>query len=291
LGYPRKMTGPAPDTQLPPFASRPPAPCLSPYVERYLGYRMLGTEPGTHRGLPSRHPTFIVSIGRPVEVARQTDPRQAPATYGALLSGLQATPALIAHDGNQEGVAIELAPAGFRALFATPMAELWDATVPLEDVISSAGHELWERLQSADSWEARFAACDDVLARRLGDQRIERPLAGAWELLIRSGGRMPVDRVAREVGWSRQNLTRRFRAEFGLGPKLAAKVIRFDRARLMLEDPEPFDSVGAVAAACGYFDQAHLNRDFADLAGVSPGRFRAEIETVPKVQDPERAAA
>jgi len=42
-----------------------------------------------------RHLTFIDSIGPSVDVVAQTDPRQAPASYRCVLSGLQAGPALI----------------------------------------------------------------------------------------------------------------------------------------------------------------------------------------------------
>lgn len=267
------------------FASRPPAAALVPFVERYIGYRMLGFPPGIHRGLPSRHPTFIVSIGPPIEVARHTDPAQAPGRYGGVLSGFQAAPAIIRHHGDQEGVAIELSPAGFRALFAMPAAVLWNTTVDPRDVIDSAGIELWERLQGTNSWEQRFAVCDSVLSRLVSDERPDPALIRAWDLLVGAGGSLPVARLASEVGWSRQNLTRRFRSEFGFGPKLAAKVIRFERARRLIEPKAGSESIAAVAAACGYSDQAHFTRDFAELAGVTPGRFICEEEGVPKVQD------
>src|SRR4051794_20874440 len=95
------------------WVSRRPAPALAPLIEAYHGYRLLGFAPGLHRGLPSRNVTFIVSIGPAVEVVAQTDAARPPHTYRCALSGLQASPALIAHDGNQEGVAIELTPVGF----------------------------------------------------------------------------------------------------------------------------------------------------------------------------------
>jgi AraC-like DNA-binding protein len=53
----------------------------------------------------------------------------------------------------------------------------------------------------------------------------------------------------------------------------------------MLELPSR-PSIAEVAAACGYYDQPHLNRDFVELAGCPPGEWLAA--EVPSVQDGER---
>ena len=50
----------------------------------------------------------------------------------------------------------------------------------------------------------------------------------------------------------------------------------------------PFLSIAQVARACGYYDQAHLTRDFRELAGVSPARLLAS--DLPSVQDSDDAA-
>ena len=60
-----------------------PAPPLRPFVDRYIGYRQEGFAPGVHRGLPSRHLTFIVSLADPVDIAGMPDAAQAPASYQA----------------------------------------------------------------------------------------------------------------------------------------------------------------------------------------------------------------
>jgi AraC-like DNA-binding protein len=265
------------------WIARPPAPTLAPFVEGYVGYRMCGFLPAVHRGLPSRHPTFIVGIGPVIDVVAQTDPAQAPARYGCVLSGLQASTALIAHDGNQEGVAIELTPVGFRALFGMPIRALWNTSVELADVAGPAGRELWERLQApAATWSERFAVCDEVLGRLVAEPVVAPELRRAWHLLVASGGTCASGDLAYEVGWTRQHLARRFRDEFGLGPKLAGRVIRFERARRLLEAPSG-PSLAGVAASCGYYDQAHLARDVADLAGCTPSQLAAG--DVPSVQD------
>lgn len=262
---------------------RPPAPPLRPFVDGYLGYRLSGFPPGLHRGLPSRHLTFIAAIGGGIDVVAQTDPAQPPQRYGCVVSGLHASPALVAQGGDQEGVAIALTPLGCRALLGRPAAELWNRSYELADVVGAAGNELRERLQGAPSWAERFAVCDAVLGRLAGDARVAPELRVAWEGVVRSGGAVAVGALAAEVGWSRQHLARRFRGEFGLGPKLAARVVRFERARRMLQHSPPSVPVARVAAACGYYDQAHLDREFAALAGCAPSVLR--LEDVPSVQD------
>jgi AraC-like DNA-binding protein len=271
------------------YLTAAPSPLLASFIDGYVGYRLSGFPAGLHRGLPSRHMTFIVSIGPSIDVVTQTDPRQAPASYGCVLGGLQANAAVISHTGYQEGVAINLTPLGSRALFGVPARELWNTSVECADVAGSAGRELWERLQGTTGWGDRFAACDAVL-NRIADRELTvcAELRGAWQALVRTGGTHPIGGVAASVGWSRQHLARRFRHEFGFGPKLAARVVRFERARRMLHATPPFVTIAQVAAACGYYDQAHLDRDFAELAGCTPSTWLAE--ELPTFQDDVTAA-
>ena len=266
------------------WVPRRPAPALRPWVDAYVGYRIAGP-PGLHRGLPSRHLTLIVSLGEPIDVLAQTDPHQAPDRYRFVLGGLQAGPAIIATPAVQEGIAIELTPLGSRALLGMPAAELWDISVEAADVVGPAAFELWERLHHAAGWPARFAACDDVLGRLVASTDAPPPapeLSGAWQLLVGSGGTVGVAELAGEVGWSRRHLAARFTSEFGLSPKLAARVMRFERATALLRAPRR-PALAEVAAVCGYYDQPHLNRDFVELAGCPPGEWLAA--ELPSVQD------
>ena len=265
-----------------------PSPPLRSFIDRYIGYRLAGFAPGVHRGLASRHMTFIASIGPSIDVVAQTDQKQMPASYRCVLSGLQANSALISHNGHQEGVAIELTPLGSRSLFGMPARALWNASVELADVAGAAGHELWERLQGLDGWADRFVACDDVLTRLADTDIVVAPeLRHAWSALLGSGGTASIGALAGGVGWSRQHFTRRFGDEFGLPPKLAARVVRLERARQMLQSTPSFVTIAQVAAACGYYDQAHLNRDFAELVGCSPTTWLAE--DLPSFQDEDLA--
>lgn len=263
---------------------RAPAAPLRDLIDGYVGYRIVGQPPGLHRGLPSRHMTFIISIGGPIDVVHQTSPLQSPEQYRVVVSGLQATAAMIAHDGTQEGIVVELSPLGSAVLLRMPAGELWDLSVEASTVLGGAGDELWERVQLAGSWAERFQACDDVLVGRLRESYTTDAVAGAWRAIVASGGAVGVADLAERAGYSRQHLATMFRRELGLGPKLASRVVRFDRAaRMFRSATTPSLSLADVAAACGYADQAHLCRDVADLAGCTPGDLL--VGDIPIVQD------
>jgi transcriptional regulator GlxA family with amidase domain len=80
--------------------------------------------------------------------------------------------------------------------------------------------------------------------------------------------------MAKELGWSHRRLIARFRDQIGLTPKLLARIIRFDHAVTALR-ASPVRGLAELAFECGYADQAHLNREFRELAGTSPTEFRA----------------
>lgn len=272
-----------------------PAPPLRPYVPWYTGYREAGIPPGRHRGLPSPYLTVIVTLHDPLVVARHPDPRCAPGQYDTLVGGLHLAPALITHEGRQSGIQLAASPLGARALLGVPAAELAGADLAADEVLGPFAVELRERVLAADGWRGRFEVLDAMLLRRIraAADRAPRPeVVHAWDRLLMSAGTARVSTVAADVGWSERYLTRQFGAEIGLSPKAVARVVRFDRTRRLLqrrlpnwgsrswpgpyEDPSDAANLAAVAAACGYYDQAHLAREFGELAGCPPSRWLDE---------------
>lgn len=262
-----------------------PAPPLQPYVSEYAGYRQAGLPPGRHRGLPSPWLTLIFTLDEPLTLAGHPDPGQAPGTYETLIGGLHTRPALIDHQGRQSGIQIGLHPLGARALLGLPAGELASLDLPAEAVLGRCGADLGERLRTARGWPERFGLLDAALLRRLSREPggpgpgPSPEVVRAWQLLARSRGAAPVATLAEDVGWSARHLTARFRQETGLTPKAAARVIRFDHARRLFGAEARTGRpplLADLAVRCGYFDQAHLAREFRSLAGCPPSQWLAE---------------
>jgi AraC-like DNA-binding protein len=260
--------------------SRAPSAPLAGAFDAYVGYLESGSSPGLHRGLPSATLTLIVTIDDPCHVVAQPGTSEAPGRFRTVVGGLHTTPALIAHQGFQQGVQLGLSPLASRALLGMPAGALPTGAVELDDVVGRAGSELWERVAEESTWEARFAVLDAELSARAvagadgRHGRVAPELAWAWERLRRSGGTITVNELSRDIGWSRRHLAATFRREFGLTPKMTARVMRFSRARHLL--PARRGDQATVAAECGYADQAHMIRDFHEFCGCAPGQWLAE---------------
>jgi AraC-like DNA-binding protein len=254
-----------------------PAEPLRPYVAWYAGYRQRGVPPARHRGLPSPFLTFIVTLDEPLVILAHPDPKQQPGHFLTLLGGLHSAPALIAHEGAWSGIQVALRPLGTRALLGLPAGELAEVDVPAEAVLSDLGAELRARILAAAGWSERFAVLDEILLRRMNVADVAPEVGWAWRQLLTSGGAILVSDLAEQTGWSGRYLARRFREEIGLTPKAAARVIRFHRARHLLAHQAggPY-RLADLAATCGYFDQAHLAREFNALAGCPPSQWLAE---------------
>ena len=268
-----------------------PAAALRGLVAWYSGYRQEGLPPARHRGLPSPYLTVIITLDDPLTVARHPDPADPPGDYLTLAGGLHTTPAVITHPGRQSGIQLALSPLGARALLGRPAGELAGIDVDGSEVLGAAARELHERLREAPGWPARFALLDQILLARADlDQQVAPDIAEAWRLLTRSGGTVRAGELARRVGWSPRYLQRRLLAETGLTAKAAARVTRFDRARRALER-QPGLPLASLAADFGYYDQAHLAREFRELAGCPPSAWLAEefrnVQSSPAPQDGE----
>nr|WP_300499180.1 AraC family transcriptional regulator [uncultured Rhodococcus sp.] len=243
---------------------------LRRFVSSYEGYRLSGFEAGTHIGMPGPLLTVIVAIDSTLDIS--DSPRQGACSFETLASGISAAPVTIVHDGSQHGIQLSLTPAGARALFRLPTAALGDWMVDLSEVLPDT-RELTDRIAAEPSWEGRFEILDDILCRSLIEPELDPTLTAAWRQLVLSGGSVRVDQVARDIGWSRRHLINRFSAEFGVTPKESDRIARFHRSHQMLRRPAA-PLLADVAAQCGYYDQAHMAREWRELAGSSPTQWR-----------------
>ena len=96
---------------------------------------------------------------------------------------------------------------------------------------------------------------------------------------------MDIAALSRELGYSHKHLVSLFRDQIGLSPKLAARLLRFDRlVRELRLGPRPW---AKLAYELGFSDQAHLAREVRRFAGLTPSALLDHLGQ-PVTRDLER---
>ncbi len=192
-----------------------------------------------------------------------------------LFAGPATAPVRLAPGGRIDVIGVRL-EAGLAARFLdVAPATLVDRIPALAEVAPELARGLGEELDEPRAGESWTAALDRRLVPLLADapRAAERVLDAAVAHVRARAGRVSVAELARAANLSTRQLERRFRARVGLGPKTFARLVRFQRALALLRTSGA--RLAEVAAQAGYYDQAHLVRDFRQFAGASPSRYLA----------------
>jgi AraC-like DNA-binding protein len=237
---------------------------------RCIGFSTHVPTPVRRRELPSPYLTLIVGVGDPLLLVGPGEAGTRRVT--SFVSGLQNESAVTERHGLQRGVHIELPPLAAYTLLGAPISDLTDQLVDLPSVLGKETTHLVEAVAAARNWPDAFGELRAALVGRMA--RGPRPapaVAWVWQQLRATRGSARIDELVRQTGVSHRHLAARFREQVGMTPKAFARVLRFEHSLTLLRRGGP--SLASVAAAAGYYDQSHLNRDFRAMAASSPRTF------------------
>ncbi|MEV6113047.1 helix-turn-helix domain-containing protein [Streptomyces sp. NPDC052109] len=175
--------------------------------------------------------------------------------------------------GDISCVELRLAPGTVRPLLGVPAAHLVGRTVSLDGLPARAARRLARELRWLDPQEAlpRIAeVLPGLLSEAVDPARAALLRAGVASLSVRMD-RAPaqVRDVARELSVSERQLRNLFADGVGVSPKHFARIERI-RTVVTRAGSAPWAD---LAAATGYFDQAHMTSDFRALMGVPPKSY------------------
>ncbi|MFC3964655.1 helix-turn-helix domain-containing protein [Nocardia jiangsuensis] len=251
----------------------PPHPALAGLVGAYAEFSERAGGPVVRYEPANAGAVLVVEFADPLVVADAAEPAVSR-TWRAFAAGPSLGPTRTEHAGVQHCVEVRLTPLGLYRVVGD-VSELADRTVGPAELFGRDGRELPERMVAQRDSASRFALLDALFGRATADGPEPDPeVVYTWHTLQRSGGTAGIGEIRAEIGWSRARLARRFRAQIGLTPKAAARVIRFGRAAALLRAPDP-QPLAAIAFSCGYADQAHFTRDFREFAGRPPSTWAA----------------
>ena len=236
-----------------------PSQDLADFVEHYWWVRWDVPEPYVSEVLsyPSVHVVYEGDEARVVGVVRGRFTRRL--------------------EGQGEVFGIKFHPGMFRAFSAEPAFRLTNRTRPLGGELGTSGRALTSRLKQASAASERVSLAEAALRETEPERSPNALLARDIVTRVRRDPALQsVASVASAAGMSERALQRLLREYVGVSPKWVVRRFRLQEAaeRLVAGDA----TVAAVAAALGYFDQAHFVRDFKGVVGRTPIDYVRETQ-------------
>lgn len=227
----------------------------------------------TGRVLPRGNAHLMFNLGAPQYLVDPLGVRAAVEYRRSWISGQQSGPLDVANGGATSIIGVRFRPLGAWHVLGIPQHELAGQVVDLDAFFGEAIHAVHQRLLEADSVFARFA-CFEAWLLQEARRRASPHFAMRWAVdrLVASRGALPIGQLSAELGYSRKHVAQLFQREVGLTPKAFARVQRFAGALARLRESRVV-RWDEFALDCGYYDQAHLIREFRACAGHAPAGF------------------
>ncbi|OAX50495.1 helix-turn-helix domain-containing protein [Paenibacillus sp. AD87] len=162
-------------------------------------------------------------------------------------------------------------PGGAYVFHGLPLEGFTDMRIPLEECWPVRLNELQERIAGTRIFEERVQVMNAYLSPlSVQTNTYENDLMkNALHRIFIDGGRMSVSELAMREVVSERQLHRKFAEWIGISPKRFSEVVRFHRVLGSIHQGHTADGV-ALALNHGFFDQAHLIRQFRKFYGETP---------------------
>jgi AraC-like DNA-binding protein len=223
------------------------------------------------RILPSGQSQLLINLGPPQYRIEAGPPEVRVPFVDVWYSGLHQGPIDTEAPHGNALLGVAFTARGTFPWLGERMDSLSDRIIALADAIGDGALKLRERLLNTPSLEARFKCVERWLISRLKPRTIVHPaVRWAVDRIAATGGRMSIEDLATQTGFTRKHLGNLFQQQVGVSPKSLARIHRFRDALALLNRGDGQVPWAELAEVCGYYDQSHLINEFRRFTGLSP---------------------
>lgn len=149
--------------------------------------------------------------------------------------------------------------------------EIVNTRIPMESL--PGGVELTQKIACAHDFREQV----DLLQDYSGDDWQSHDLLQQLIAIVDdSNGNIRVGEIEEQTLYTTRYINKVFNDNLGLSPKTYARHIRFQKLIVIMNNtPANADCPGLskLAAEMGYYDQSHFNKEFRELASITPGEY------------------
>jgi AraC-like DNA-binding protein len=157
-------------------------------------------------------------------------------------------------------------PDAFHRLFNIPADELKDKILPLTDISGN----LCKSVFSTPSINKKIAIAETFFNKL--SPTTDPLITASIDYIIKQQGQVTIDQLTSLTGLHPRQLERKFITTIGLSPKKFSGITRMNLFLKQLRLQKL--SLTQCAYESGYYDQAHLIREFRHITGLTPSQYQ-----------------
>lgn len=173
-----------------------------------------------------------------------------------------------------EVIGVRFKPGSFMPISNIPITELKNATASANDIDLGINTAIIEQLAEMDSAELKIGLVEAIFKDRFvwSNDKVDPIISSVCNVISGSFKTLNLVQIASDHCISLRQLERRFKAAVGVTMKEYHSVVRFNKTVASIEK-SPNSSLLHIAFDNGYFDHAHLTKDFHRIAGINPSEL------------------
>jgi len=251
---------------------RPTGP-LADFVDCIWIWQSASTSEPKERVIPSGTLAIVINLDvKRMRIYDRNDPERFDSYPGITIAGAHSRYFVIQTSPDSSVMGVHFKPGGAFPFLGVGAGELEDAHTGLDALWGSRAQRLHDRLLEARGHAERIRLLETFLLESAVRALVRRPDVALALAAMDDPRLVSVAELRARTGLSAKRLIALFRDEVGLGPKTFWRIRRFQAALRGIERARA-PRGAELAADLGYFDQAHMIRDFRTFAGLSPREY------------------
>jgi AraC-like DNA-binding protein len=254
-----------------------PSVALRPYVHHYWIMKTNDMSL-SHIIMPVGNPKLIFHRKRPFDINGVANVKLKASIIGPYDKAIR-----INTSEDLEMITVFLMPYAAKMITGIPCYEFSNDNVDLEDLESVDFKELKARILEAETTESCIGMIEDFIIRQLTktqDSPYLNPLMKVFNLMA-NNPEVRINELASAACLSERQFRRVFIDNVGMKPKQIQRIQRFHLATNEIIKSMP-TNIDRVLYKYGYTDHSHFNREFHDIANISPTEYIAFLDSIRK---------
>ena len=171
-------------------------------------------------------------------------------------------------------------PYAISLLFDIPANEITNHNIEISDLLGKEGTILEEQVLECRSTQERISLLTRFIEKRLTilPPNGKNTISLIHHLILRDG-KTKIQELLSAQFISQRQLERNFKTLTGFSPKHFSRIVRFEKSILNAFNNSQ-SSLTELALHSGYFDQAHMIRDYRAFTGKNPSTYFSEDQSL-----------